>query len=299
MYRRGRSTASKPSDDPSNSKPAKKTNTGNGAPSTPTKMNPSHVPDDPMMEYLRNNSNPLGNNIRIAGSPRSGLNGPRQAVIIVHILRFVGGIHAIIYWFRRLEDLTKGTYVEKIHRDQVRGRDEKLLGPPLNILKTTFGAYENGQPLLNEKGYEQSVFVSLHNFENKNRQEVTEFAKVFATAIKNHIERDPNCQNQEVVVTEGNIHDNMDRVMMDYIGERNAVNLYRSILPVDSTPGYSQFFVNHARSFFRPGTLSPQSVAFIKADDTFLAPEHVNNGAQDGGEEPQPGQNQNNEADGN
>jgi hypothetical protein len=158
----------------------------------------------------------------------------------------------------------------------------------LNIIKTTYGAYENGEPILNDKGYELSAFVAIQNFQGKTVQAVREHAKVFATAVKNHIERDPGCQNQEIVVSEHNIHYDENNVFMDFLGEKNAVNLYRTILPVDSTPGYSQFYASNARSFFREGTLSPQSVAFIKGDDTFLRneqEEHNEHEEQNGNEE--------------
>lgn len=237
-------------------------------------MNPTD--NESILEFLRANSSPLENSIRLAGSPRSAANGPRQAVIILHILHKPGGIHGYVYGFRRLEEPDRGTYIEKIHRDQVRSRDPFLLGQPLNVLKTTFGSYENGVQLLNEKGYELSAFVAIQNFQGKTEQTIRQLAKVFATAIKNHIEKDPNCQNQEIIVSDANIHYNEDSVFMDFIGEKNAVNLYRTILPVDSTPGYSQFFVAHARSFFREGSLSPQSVALIQSTDIFLAPEHRN-----------------------
>ncbi len=219
----------------------------------------------------------------MAGSPRSAQTGPRQAIIIVKILRRVNGIHAFLYGFRRLEEPNRGSYVEKIHRDQVRGRDQYLMAAPLNILKTTYGWYKNGEPVLNEKGYELSAFVAVQNFENRTEQNLRELARVFATAVKQHIERDPNCQNQQIVVNDANIHYNEDGVFMDFIGEQNAVNLYRTILPVDSTPGYSQFNVGHARSFFRTGLLSPQSVALIKSDNTFLA---VNKPSKNADEEP-------------
>ena len=159
------------------------------------------------------------------------------------------------------------------------------MAAPLNILKTTYGWHENGEPILNEKGYELSAFVAVQNFENRTEQNLRELARVFATAVKQHIERDPNCQNQEVVVNDANISYNEDSVYMDFIGERNAVNLYRTILPVDSTPGYSQFNVGHARSFFRAGTLSPQSVALIKSDNTFLAVEEPNEPGENAEEE--------------
>ena len=237
--------------------------------------------NEELLQFLRQNSSPLANNIRLTGSPRSAQTGPRQAIIIVKILHKPNGIHAFLYGFRRLEEPTRGSYVEKIHRDQVCGRDQYLMAAPLNILKTTYGWHENGEPILNEKGYELSAFVAVQNFENKTEQNLRELARVFATAVKQHIERDPNCQNQQVVVNDANIYYNENSVFMDFIGERNAVNLYRTILPVDSTPGYSQFNVGHARSFFRTGTLSPQSVALIKSDNTFLVAKQPNENAEE------------------
>lgn len=211
----------------------------------------------------------------------------------MHVLHKAGGIHGFLYGFRRFEEPGKGSYVEKIHRDQVRSRDPYLLGAPLNILNTTYGAHQDGQPILNDKGYELSTFVAVQNFELKTEETVRQLAKVFATTVKKHIERDPTCRNQEIVVSDNNIHYNEDNVFMDFVGERNAVNLYRTILPVDSTPGYSQFHRGHARSFFREGTLSPQSVALIKSDDTFLATNHHNGNEEQGTQKAENGQDQN------
>ena len=225
------------------------------------------------LTYFRENSAPLNNNVRLVGSPRAS-SGPRKAIIIIYIIRRPDGIDGIMFEFRRFEEPDKGTYVEKLFRDQVRQNDPYLLAPPMNVVKTSFGAHRNNVVLLNDKGYELSVFVAMQNFQGKTEEEVRHLAKMFGMAIKEHIESDPNCQNQLVVVSEENIHYNEDAVYMDFIGERNAVRLYRSILPVDSTPGYSQYNVEHARSFFREGTLSPESVAFIKSDDTFLARAH-------------------------
>ena len=250
--------------------------------------------DEDLLKFLRENSSPLGNNIRLAGSPRSPSSGPRQAIIIINVVHKPAGIHGFVYGFRRLEEPSRGSYVEKIHRDQVRGRDQYLLSPPLNIMKTTYGAHQNGQPLLNDKGYELSSFIAVQNFQGKNQQQVRQIAKVFGTAVKHHIERDPNCQNQEIIVSEGNINYDENNVFMDFIGERNAVNLYRTILPVDSTPGYSQFNIEHARSFFREGSLSPSSVTFIQGDNRFLAPEHGEQPAQPAQNEQ--GENENQEA---
>ena len=228
--------------------------------------------NEALLQYLRENSNPLGSNIRLAGSPRSPSSGPRQAVIIIYVLHKRDGIHGFVYTFRRLEEQNKGSYVEKIHRVLVRSRDPFFLGAPLNILISTYDSHRQGEPVLNEKGYELSAFVAIQNFREKTAQQVIELAKCFGAAVKRHIEKDPNCQNQEIVVHRANIHYNEDNVFMDFIGERNAVNLYRTILPVDSTPGYSQFNFGHARSFFREGSLNPQSVALIKSDNRFLAP---------------------------
>ena len=238
-------------------------NTGNAQPNE----------SDVLLQYLRENSSPLDNGIRLVGSPRSSTSGPRQAIIIVNIIHKRVGIHGFVYGFRRLENPELGTYIEKLHRDQVRGRDPYLLGAPLNVLKNTYGSHNRDGPILNDKGYELSSFVAIQNFQGKTEQEVRQLAKYFATAIKIHIEKDPNCQNQEIVVSEDNILYNEDSVFMDFIGERNAVNLYRTILPVDSTPGYSQFYLDNARSFFHEHSLSPQSVSLIKSDDTFLAPD--------------------------
>ena len=232
--------------------------------------------NEALLQFLRQNCSPLGNSIRLAGSPRSVQGGPRQAIIIIYVLHKAGGIHGFLYGFRRMEEPNMGSYVEKIHRDQVRGRDPYLLSAPLNILKTTYGAHRNEQPILNNKGYELSTFVAIQNFELKTEETVRQLAKCFGTAIKQHIENDPACQNQEIVVSDNNVHYNENNVFMDFLGERNAVNLYRTILPVDSTPGYSQFNVGHARLFFRQGTLSAQSVALIKSDNTFLATEQHN-----------------------
>ena len=237
-------------------------------------------------QRLLESSQPLNASIRVEGSPRAPNTGVRKAIIKVNILNKDDGIHAYLYGFRRLEEPDKGTYVEKIHRDQVRRKDAYLLSPPLNCLRTTWGTYENGEALLNEKGYELSTFAALQNFQGKSPAEVRQLAKMFAMAIKHHIETDPNCQRQEVVVDDANIYYDEDTVFMDIIGERNAVNLYRSILPVDSTPGYSSDNLTHATSFFRQGSLSPESVTFIQGDDSFLAPEYRNeqqeNNAQNG-----------------
>ena len=247
--------------------------------------NPTGNDSEDLLQILRDNSAPLGSNVRVMGSPKPASSGPRQAIMIIHILHRANGIHGYAYGFRRLEEPDKGTYMEKIHRDQVRASDPYLLGPPLNILRATYGAYKDGLPLLNDKGYELSVFIALQNFENKNEQKVRQLAKFFGMAIKQHVEHDPTCQNQEIVVTDDNIHYNRDSVFMDLIGEKNAVNLYRTVLPVDSTPGYSESFVNHARSFFCEGSLTPQSVALIKGDDRFLAPLYRNETGEEGGEQ--------------
>ena len=234
-----------------------------------------HNANDQTMQFLLENSAPLPSNIRLLGSPRAS-NGPRKAIIIIYIIWREDGIHGFAFEFRRFEEPDKGTYVEKIFRDQVRGNDQYLLSPPMNIVKLSFGAHRNNAVLLNDKGYELSVFIALQNFQGKTEEQVRHLARMFGMAIKQHIESDPNCQNQVVIVSDENIHYNQDQVYMDLIGERNAVRLYRSILPVDSTPGYSTYNTGHARSFFREGSLRPESVAFIKSDDTFLAPEHRN-----------------------
>ena len=190
-------------------------------------------------------------------------------IIIMYTIHKENGFDGVAFEFRRLGEPDKGTFVEKVLRDQVCANDKRLVGPPMNIVNASYGAHRNNVRVLNSKGYELSVFVAIQNFKGKTEGQVRQFARIFGTVIKQRIQSDPKSLNQIVVVAEENIHYSKDNVLMDFIGESNAMRLFRSVLPDFTNKS------EYARSFFRDGSKVSESVALMKSGDLFMDPKHT------------------------